>query len=82
MKKITLSKEFIKQFKVKLEQKEDSIDILIDADFLVYLNAQEVFAASNLRRDEKEIIHDDTTPLKDLLCDQIVFADQLGKGLL
>ncbi|WP_438979961.1 hypothetical protein [Polynucleobacter sp.] len=82
MKKIILSKEFIKQFKVQIKKTDDTIELAIDADFLIYLNHKDTFTASKFGVNEKGSFCDDTTVLKDLLCDQIIYADLIQKRVL
>lgn len=79
MKKIILSKEFIKQFKVQIRKTDDEIELAIDADFLIYLNDKETFTASKFGQNPSGSFCDDTTPIKDLLCDQIIYSDFIQK---
>lgn len=82
MKKIILSKEFIKQFKVQIKKTNDTIELAIEADFLIYMNDKETFTASNFNKNPSGSFCDDTIPLKDLLCDQIIYSDLIQKRVL
>jgi len=76
--KIKFTKDFIKQFGVKVENIDNgNIEINVNADFMVFLNEQEVIAATNFRKEDK---FDDTLPVKDLLIDQLQYVDYLQKS--
>lgn len=82
MKKIILSKEFCRQFKVKVEKKDkDHIEISIDADFLIYLNDKETISASKFGTNKNNNFCDDTLVLKDILLDQIIYSDFIQKSI-
>ncbi len=82
MAKIILSKEFIKQFKAKIGSVGENIEIELDADFLIYLNKEQTFAACKFAKNKNgSFADDDTLVIKDLLIDQIIYADFIQKRI-
>lgn len=81
MKKIKLSPEFIKNWKVNIAHNRDgSIDIEIDADHIVYVNREETLAASNFRKDADGNFSDETIGIKDLILDEAMYLDYINVG--
>lgn len=80
MKKIIFQKDFIDQFGLKIENKDNGdIEISIHADFLVYLNHKNIIAASIFTKNKKGFYQDDTLSPKDLLIDQLQYVDYIQK---
>lgn len=76
MKKIKFSKEFIDQFKVEFSNDKDgNVEISLDADFVVYLNHLNSFAATTFKKNKDNRNQDEVLPVKDLLIDQIEYLD-------
>jgi len=81
MKKIRFEKKFIEHFNVRIDKKENGdIEVLVDCDFMVYLNEFETMAAASFMKNKKGSPMDTTLPLKDLLVDQLQYVDYIQKA--